>query len=60
MDNTRMIRNTDSVFTNGLTAELTLEIGLKVNKLILEFIFYQMETPEEVFGKTVQGNHGSI
>ena len=51
MVSTNTTRNTDMVSTCGLMVVPTLETGLKVNKLMREFTFYQMEQSERELGK---------
>lgn len=55
---TLTIKSMDSVCTYGLMEELTSVTGLKVNKLMKEFIFYQTEPSEKVFGKMAKEENG--
>jgi hypothetical protein len=56
---TRTIRRMDSVFTYGQTVVLTLETGLKANKMTKEFMSYLMALFAKVSGKVIPENSGS-
>lgn len=55
-----MIKSQDMEFTFGLMEEPTLEDGLMVNKMTLEFISYQMVRLRRVDGKETKELIGLI